>query len=212
MSETAAAEARADGGGAPGGAAPAGKDQVAAAAGGKVLSEEEIEEFRELFMMVDTDGGGSIDRMELKQLLDTIGVYPTVEEVNMIFLEVDDSDDGDIQFEEFVQFMSGGVIKGFSAARVSEAFEMFRRPGVPEGHLPLEDLKKAFMEYVPDKFQAEGLVDDLLNHITADENGNFNFQEYVDLMLRDSGEPAAGQGLAPSGEHATSSEYDDHTD
>ena len=152
---------------------------------GKDLSEEEIAEFRELFMMVDTDGGGSIDRMELKQLLDTIGVYPTVEEVNMIFLEVDESDDGDIQFEEFVQFMSGGVIKGFSAAKVSEAFEMFRRPGVPEGHVPLEELKKAFVEYVPDKFQAEGLVDDLLSHITADENGNFNFQEYVNMMLHD---------------------------
>lgn len=164
----------------------------------KELTEEEEAEFRELFMMVDTDGGGTIDRMELKQLLDTIGVFPTVEEVNLIFLEVDESDDGEISFEEFVQFMSGGVIKGFSAARVSDAFAMFRTPGLPEGHLPLADLKAAFLQYVPDKFQAEGLVDDLLQHIAADERGLFNYQEYVDLMLQAGGEDSErGEEEAP---------------
>lgn len=42
------------------------------------LSAEEIEEFKELFALVDKDGGGSIDRQELKQLLDAIGVFPSV--------------------------------------------------------------------------------------------------------------------------------------
>lgn len=63
------------------------------------LSREEYLELHELFKMVDEDGGGSIDRMELKRILDTIGVYPRLSDVNLIFSQIDEDDSGEIEFE-----------------------------------------------------------------------------------------------------------------
>lgn len=39
------------------------------------LSAEEISEFREIFNLVDKDGGGEITKAELGELLDTLGNY-----------------------------------------------------------------------------------------------------------------------------------------
>ena len=38
----------------------------------KNLTEEEIAEFREIFNLVDKDGGGSISKEELGELMDTL--------------------------------------------------------------------------------------------------------------------------------------------
>ena len=39
------------------------------------LSAEEISEFREIFNLVDKDGGGEITKAELGELLDTLGDF-----------------------------------------------------------------------------------------------------------------------------------------
>ena len=36
---------------------------------------DELAELREIFNLVDTDHGGSIDKDEVKQLLDTLGIH-----------------------------------------------------------------------------------------------------------------------------------------
>jgi calmodulin len=38
------------------------------------VSEQEVAEFREIFNLVDRDGGGTIDVKELEQLMDLVGV------------------------------------------------------------------------------------------------------------------------------------------
>jgi EF-hand domain pair len=68
------------------------------------VSEEDFQEISELFRMVDVDNGGSIDPMELRHMLDTIRVKPTQAEFQMLFQEIDRSDNGEIEFEEFVTF------------------------------------------------------------------------------------------------------------
>ena len=52
------------------------------------LSEEEISEFREIFSLVDRDGGGSITGEELGELLDTLGIEATMEEIDAMIREV----------------------------------------------------------------------------------------------------------------------------
>lgn len=45
--------------------------------GGVHLTKEEEAEFREIFNLVDRDGGGSISKQELGQLMDTLGIHAT---------------------------------------------------------------------------------------------------------------------------------------
>jgi Ca2+-binding EF-hand superfamily protein len=43
--------------------------------GGVQLTAEEEMEFREIFNLVDRDGGGSISKEELGQLMETLGIH-----------------------------------------------------------------------------------------------------------------------------------------
>ena len=45
------------------------------------LSESEVAEFREIFKLVDRDGGGTITKEELGELMDTLGIDATTEEI-----------------------------------------------------------------------------------------------------------------------------------
>jgi calmodulin len=53
------------------------------------LSEEEIAEFREIFNLVDKDGGGSISKVELAELMDTLGIDAEPEEIEHMIAEID---------------------------------------------------------------------------------------------------------------------------
>ncbi len=53
------------------------------------LSPEEISEFREIFNLVDKDGGGSITKVELAELMDTLGIDADPEEIDHMISEID---------------------------------------------------------------------------------------------------------------------------
>ena len=53
-----------------------------------LLSSEEVSEFREIFNLVDRDGGGSITKEELGELMDTLGIDASPEEVDLMIREV----------------------------------------------------------------------------------------------------------------------------
>lgn len=53
-----------------------------------LLSDEEVSEFREIFNLVDRDGGGTITKEELGELMDTLGIDASPEEVDLMIREV----------------------------------------------------------------------------------------------------------------------------
>ncbi|KOO20826.1 calmodulin-like protein [Chrysochromulina tobinii] len=67
---------------------------------------EELTEFREIFNLVDLDKGGTISKDELGQLMKTLGLKPTQEELNAMVAEIDADGSGEIDFDEFVTVMS----------------------------------------------------------------------------------------------------------
>ena len=66
------------------------------------MSKEELAEFREIFDLVDKDKGGSISRDELGELMDTLGIRASKEEIDLMINEIDEDNNGEIDFEEFV--------------------------------------------------------------------------------------------------------------
>lgn len=53
------------------------------------LTPEEIAEFKEIFNLVDKDEGGSITKAELGELMDTLGIDATPEEIDAMINEID---------------------------------------------------------------------------------------------------------------------------
>ena len=64
-----------------------------------LLTEEEIAEFREIFNLVDKDGGGTISQDELGELMDTLGIEASPEEIDAMIREIDSNGTGEIDFE-----------------------------------------------------------------------------------------------------------------
>jgi Ca2+-binding EF-hand superfamily protein len=66
---------------------------AAAAAGGSVatrgLTPQQIAEYKEIFQLVDRDGGGTISKDELGDLMATLGIRASPEELDLMLAEVD---------------------------------------------------------------------------------------------------------------------------
>lgn len=70
------------------------------------LTASQVNELREIFNLVDTDGGGTIDNDELGTLLYNLGIKAEKDELLKIIAEIDVDNTGEIDFGEFVLAMS----------------------------------------------------------------------------------------------------------
>lgn len=145
------------------------------------LSEEEINEFREIFNLVDKDGGGSISKDELAELMDTLGIEATQEEIDHMVGEIDIDGDGDIDFEEFVAVMSRKVNASYTSDQVKDSFKVFEQ-GAPSGYVRADALIKALCTYGEEKLSMDQ-AKDLVGQLEVDSNGMINYADYVAMMM-----------------------------
>jgi septal ring factor EnvC (AmiA/AmiB activator) len=68
---------------------------------GPVTSREQL---RELFDEIDADGGGTLDKQEIKQLADKLGVAMTRRELDQAMAEMDADGSGEVDFDEFAEW------------------------------------------------------------------------------------------------------------
>lgn len=145
------------------------------------LTEDEINEFREIFNLVDKDGGGSISKAELSELLDTLGIEATPEEVDAMVNEIDADGSGEIDFEEFVAVMSRKVNANYSSEQVRQSFKVFEGT-CPPGYVKAEALMKALSQYGTEHL-SEDQARDLVSQLEVDMNGMIHYSEYVTMMM-----------------------------
>merc|ERR1712167_2414 len=74
---------------------------------GNQLSEEQVDEIREAFNLFDADQSGAIDVRELKAAMRALGFEVKKEELKKMISDIDTSGDGDIDFGEFLEMMTG---------------------------------------------------------------------------------------------------------
>lgn len=75
----------------------------------KNFTDDQVQEFRDAFNEIDTDGGGSLSADELGQLLRNLGQEPTETELYNIIYEADTDGNGEIDFDEFLGMMAKGA-------------------------------------------------------------------------------------------------------
>ncbi|CEL99811.1 unnamed protein product [Vitrella brassicaformis CCMP3155] len=144
------------------------------------LTDDDIREFREIFNLVDTDGGGSISTDELGKLMETLGIPTTQEELQLMVSEIDDNGDGEIDFDEFVKVMSRKVNADYTPDEVRRAFKVFSGDA-PEGQIRVADLEKALITYGHEKLsEDEGRT--LVSQLDS-ADGMFNYTDYIQMMM-----------------------------
>ena len=68
------------------------------------LTDDQIEELREIFLHYDHNGNGVIDRAEFGALLEALDAQLTEEEIDAGLRAIDDNRNGQIEFEEFIEW------------------------------------------------------------------------------------------------------------
>eukprot|EP00735_Rhodelphis_limneticus_P007978 TRINITY_DN20704_c0_g1::TRINITY_DN20704_c0_g1_i1::g.9129::m.9129 TRINITY_DN20704_c0_g1::TRINITY_DN20704_c0_g1_i1::g.9129 ORF type:complete len:153 (+),score=30.51,sp/P84339/CALM_AGABI/46.31/3e-37,sp/P84339/CALM_AGABI/45.45/7e-11,EF-hand_8/PF13833.1/0.0044,EF-hand_8/PF13833.1/7.4e-13,EF-hand_8/PF13833.1/2e+02,EF-hand_8/PF13833.1/0.043,EF-hand_1/PF00036.27/5.3e-06,EF-hand_1/PF00036.27/2.2e-08,EF-hand_1/PF00036.27/52,EF-hand_1/PF00036.27/0.019,EF-hand_7/PF13499.1/5.9e-14,EF-hand_7/PF13499.1/0.24,EF len=146
------------------------------------LTEEELQEFQEIFNLVDTDGGGSIQAEELQQLMEMLGLKPTREEIEDMIKEIDEDGNGEIDFDEFVTVMSRKAQPTYPPDEIKAAFKLFETDGMPPGHVKFSALERALTTYGPHKLTIAE-ADELLSQVPDPDNtGVLNYEEYINMM------------------------------
>ena len=145
------------------------------------MSKEELAEFREIFDLVDKDKGGSISRDELGELMDTLGIRASKEEIDLMINEIDEDNNGEIDFEEFVAVMSRKVNANYTSEEVKSAFKAFEMDG-SSGYVTIDSLRKALMSYGTEKLSLQQ-ANDLLSQLEQDSQGRVNYIDYVNMMM-----------------------------
>jgi calcium-binding protein CML len=72
----------------------------------KHLTNEQVEEINNAFLLFDKDNSGSIDVNELKDAMKALGIYLKKEEVKLKMAKVDKDGSGAIDKDEFMALMA----------------------------------------------------------------------------------------------------------
>jgi calmodulin len=70
--------------------------------GNITLTKAQEQEFREIFALVDRDGGGSISKSELGELLSTLNLSLSAQELDLMVYEIDQNNDGEVSSSPIV--------------------------------------------------------------------------------------------------------------
>jgi len=145
------------------------------------LSDEELAEFREIFNLVDKDRGGTITKEELGELMDTLGIDATPDEIDLMIHEIDEDNSGEIDFDEFVAVMSRKVNASYTSDQVKNAFKVFENSAAP-GHIRVDDLTRALTTFGTNKLSLDQ-AQELVSQLEPDQAGMINYADYVNMMM-----------------------------
>ena len=105
------------------------------------LTEEQITEFREAFLLFDSkDGDGTIATKDLGTVMRCLGQNPTESELKDMVNEVDPDDTGKLDFPTFLSLMASKVNEEDTEQELLEAFRVFDRDGT--GFIDAAELRK----------------------------------------------------------------------
>ena len=144
---------------------------------------EQCQEASKLFIKIDLNSDGKIEKHELIQGFEKYWGLPeeeVIEKVDLIFANIDTDFNGFIEYEEFVRaavnssiFMSQNYLKF--------AFNYFDRDS--SGDISFEEIKKRFSQnssYNSEKMDKE--LKNIFNKIDINNDGSISFYEFCKMM------------------------------
>jgi len=158
-----------------------------------MLSAAQLEEFQEAFDMFDKDGGGSIDAGELKELLASVGEWPTDDEIAYMVNAVDVDNTGDIDFAEFAALMAHKMKNESTDEVIAAAFQTFDHNG--DGKISTNEMRSILVNLGEPVSGND--VEQVIAAVDTDGDGSIDYREFAAVILGNARQQS-GKGSAES--------------
>lgn len=143
------------------------------------LTEEQIAEFKEAFLIFDKDGDGSISTQELGTVMRSLGQNPTEDELKTMIQEVDEDGSGTIDFKEFLGLMAKKMQEFDSEDDLLDAFRVFDMDG--NGFISANELKYVLAN-VGEKLNDED-IEEMIRETDTDGDGLIDYKEFIRVLM-----------------------------
>ncbi len=132
-----------------------------------------------VFNLFDEDNNGLISASELTKMAHSFGQKPNKKEMEVVIKQFDQNGNGQLDFEEFVAIMKSNVV--IAEEGDSELLAAFRLIDVDcSGFISVSEIRNLVSKTNQNLTQQE--VDELLQDIDVNGDGEIDFQEFCDLM------------------------------
>jgi len=138
------------------------------------LSEKQVEEFKEVFDFFDANKNESLSRDELVSALTSLGMPPSSEDLDAIFIKTDSNLSNTIEFPEFCQWISSKVNIS-SHDELIEIFKLIDLDG--NGVISRDELHDLLVALKIDHTSEE--LTTLISSADMDKNGVIDYYEFL---------------------------------
>jgi len=142
------------------------------------LTEDQKQELREAFELFDVDKTGSIDLHELKVLMRALGFDVKKPDVIKMVHEVDPSNNGAVDYEQFLEIMTDKYADRDPEEEIKKAFQLFDDDH--SGKISLKNMKRVARELGENLSEEE--LQAMIDEFDRDQDGEISSEEFLTIM------------------------------
>merc|ERR1712087_360522 len=144
------------------------------------LNDNQKMELKEAFELFDTDNSGTIDMKELRAAMKALGYDAQKEELKKIRFELDKDIGDEVNFEEFLEIMTGRICKADTREDIDKIFRLFDEDN--SGYITLRNLKKIVQELGEDINDEE--LKEMIEEADKDGDGVVSADDFWYMMKK----------------------------
>ncbi|KAJ8533912.1 hypothetical protein K7X08_007236 [Anisodus acutangulus] len=141
------------------------------------LSNEEVEDLKEMFRKIDTDNDGIVSVEELKEGLQKVNSQLADSEVKMLIEAIDTNGKGTLDFGEFIA-ISLHLQRMANDEHLHRAFSFFDKDG--NGFIEPDELLDALKEDGSD--DCTDVANDIFQEVDTNKDGRISYDEFAAMM------------------------------
>jgi len=142
------------------------------------VTDAELDQFKETFMMFDKDGDGTVSTKELGAVMRSLGNNPTMEELEELIEDADRDGSGSVDFQEFVELMIKREAEKETQEDLKQVFRVFDKDG--NGFVSTSEIKfvlsKIGVNFSDDELQ------EMVQEADIDGDQHVSFEEFSNIF------------------------------
>lgn len=148
------------------------------------LTVDEVSQIKEAFDLYDEDHSGTIDTQELKKCLQGLGIEASNQTLTNMISEIDQDNNGDIDFGEFITLMTMKVKKDKETRdHLLKIYKIFLGKDADTA----KGIEVKHLQTISKRINDDSTQDELINMITKadiNEDGFVDFEEFYAYMCK----------------------------